>query len=76
MPNLSALLPEYRKLTLEQAQSLYASGYMGQEQYELYCYIWRNGAVRFSDNLIQYEEQDLNKINQVRAFLGNEPLTR
>ena len=41
--------------TLEQAEHLYNQGYVNQNLWNQYCYLWRNGASRLSHELESYE---------------------
>ena len=52
------LNPDYRHLTYAQAEYLYMTGAMSADQWELYCYLWRNSIYRYSDIAIAYQDSD------------------
>lgn len=46
------------ELTLAEVEEMYRNGRVSQEDYERYCYLWRNSAFRYSDTLIAYQEPE------------------
>ena len=41
--------------SLDEVERAYRYGIIPQDIWELYCSLWRNGAVRFSNELVQYD---------------------
>jgi len=41
--------------TLNEATRYHREGYIDDADFELYCFYWRNGAPRFSDECARYE---------------------
>lgn len=49
---LQQVYDSYGKMSLDQ---VYRNFNITQEEYDAYCYLWRNMCTRFSDELIHYE---------------------
>ena len=44
--------------TLAEIEEMFRNGTISQDDYEAYCYLWRNSTYRYSDLCIAYQEAE------------------
>ncbi len=63
------LNPIIARMPLEHAETVYRNGDMSDIEWVCYAYAWRNGACRYSNMLLQYDDEELYAIrNDQKAF--------